>query len=152
MQHWTRSLAIARIRKHYPKAWAWDIEAAKVCTGDYLTRGWLALVPESCRGETLLVPIDFQWAYAGWPNRTIQRMAGVGARIVVTGPRGGGDMPRGLDLPEQIGEVPASFNGFVWVDDIAAIGPALRPFYNRRPPEEEAALEKALERRRAARD
>ena len=33
----------------------------------------------------------------------------------------------GLTLPEQLGEIPASFNGYVWVDDIWTVGPALRP-------------------------
>ena len=33
----------------------------------------------------------------------------------------------GLTLPEQLGEIPSTFNGYVWVDDIWTVGPALRP-------------------------
>jgi hypothetical protein len=42
-----------------------------------------------------------------------------------------------------------NFNGWVWVDDIQAVGPALRPTLNRRRPIEEEALAKALAARRA---
>lgn len=142
---------LARLRQRYPQAWAFSPQGVKACTRDYLLRGWLGLTPDSCRNGTLFVPLNHQWAFAGWPNRTIARMQAVGARIVITGAQGDGQ-PRGLDLPEQLGKVPAGFNGYLWVDDIYTIGPALRPSYNRRRPPEEEALANALEARRAARD
>ncbi|MFN5779005.1 MAG: hypothetical protein ACK44O_05955, partial [Novosphingobium sp.] len=64
----------------------------------------------------------------------------------------GGKGGMGLDLPEQVGEIPASFTGYVWVDDIWSVGPALRPAFNKRNPREQAELAKALDARRAARD
>jgi hypothetical protein len=33
----------------------------------------------------------------------------------------------GLDLPEQVGHIPVNFNGYVWVDDMWSVGPALSP-------------------------
>lgn len=142
---------IARIAAHFPKAWAFSKQGVTACTKAYLLQGWLGLTPEACRGGTLMVPLNYQWAFAGWPNRLQARMAAVGARVIVMGPYGD-DRPMGLDLPEQIGEVPASFTGYVWVEDIWSIGPALRPAYNKRNPREEAELAKALEARRARRE
>ncbi len=141
----------ARFRSAYPKAWVFGDDSAAACTSAYLKQGWLGLTPAVCKGGTIAIPINYQWAFAGWPNRLIARMEAVGARVIVVGPYADGEA-RGLDLPEQIGEVPAGFNGYLWVDDIRAIGPALRPALNRRNPPQEAALADALERRRAARD
>lgn len=142
---------IERIRTHFPKAWAFSKESAKACSKAYLAQGWLGLVPEECRNGTLIVPLNYQWAFAGWPNRTLARMEAVGAKVVLVGPMGD-DLPMGLDLPEQIGKVPASFTGYVWVEDIYTIGPALRPAYNKRGPDKEEALARTLEARRKARE
>ncbi|WP_374530822.1 glycerophosphodiester phosphodiesterase family protein [Novosphingobium sp.] len=142
---------IARVRTAFPGVWAFSPDSVKACTIGYLKTGWLTLVPESCRNGTMFVPLNYQWAFAGWPDRLIARMEAVGGRVVVIADRGK-DRPMGLDLPEQLGEVPRSFNGYVWVDDMWSVGPALRPAYNKRNPREEAELAKALEARRAARD
>ena len=142
---------VARIRKAFPGAWAFSKDSAKACTKAYLAAGWFGVVPDACRNGTLMVPLNYQWAFPGWPNRTLARMDSVGAKVVLVGPMGD-DLPMGLDLPEQIGKVPASFTGYVWVDDIYTIGPALRPYYNKRSPEKEMALARNLEARRKARE
>ena len=138
---------VDRIRAFYPQAWAWTKDGAKACTKDYVTYGWTSIVPESCRNGILMVPINYQWVFAGWPNRLIQRMNKVGARVVVIGPYGEGADP-GLSLPEQLGEIPSSFKGYIWVDDIWTVGPAFRPGRDfRRQPQIDAA-EAGLKRRR----
>jgi glycerophosphoryl diester phosphodiesterase len=142
---------VERIRTHFPKAWAFSKDSAKACTKAYMAAGWFAMTPEACRNGTLIVPLNYQWAFAGWPNRTLARMNAVNAHVVIVGPMGD-DLPMGLDLPEQIGKVPASFTGHVWVDDIYTIGPALRPAYNKRSPDKEEALARTLEARRKARE
>ena len=139
---------LAPIRRRFPKAWAFSMEAARQCTGDYMLRGWLAMTPASCKGGTILVPINRQWLFAGWPNRLIARMAAVDAHVVVTGPASDGTEPRGLDLPEQIGKVPASFNGHIWVSDQWVIGPALHPAADRRNGREKAETEVLIAKRR----
>ena len=139
---------VERIRRHFPKAWAWSPQGAKACTKAYLTYGWTSIVPESCRNGTILVPINLQWAYWGWPNRLIQRMDSVGARVIVIGPYGD-DAGTGLTLPEQLGEIPSSFKGYVWVDDIWTVGPALRPARDFRTQAQIDAAEAGLKRRRA---
>lgn len=144
---------VARIRQIYPKAWAFSKAGVKDCTEGYLLTGWLGAVPEACKGSTLFVPINRTWLYAGWPNRLIARMEEAGVRIVVTGPQDGDQgTPTGLDLPEQIREIPLGYNGYVWVDDIWALGPALHPQYGKRNPAVEEKYEAMLEARRKARE
>lgn len=142
---------VARIHAHFPKAWAWSKQGAMACTKAYLLRGWLGIVPESCRNGTIMVPLNYQWAFPGWPNRLMARMAETNTRVVLIGPYGG-EAGAGLDLPEQIRKVPASFTGYLWVDDIWSLGPAVRPAFNKRNPREEAVLAAGLERRRAGRE
>ena len=143
---------VERFRKAFPGAWAFSPEGAKQCTKDYLLQGWLTRVPDSCKGGTLMVPLNYQWAFAGWPDKTQNRMKEAGARILLTGPYGQDHAGSGLDLPEQIGKVPASFVGTVWVDDIYTVGPALRPAYNKRRPDQDQALAEAIAARRKARE
>ncbi|HSG35155.1 MAG TPA: glycerophosphodiester phosphodiesterase family protein [Sphingomonadaceae bacterium] len=140
---------VARIREIYPKAWVFSRDAARACTEAYAMQGWFGIVPDECKGGTLVVPLDFQWAMPGWPNRTIARMEAANARILMVGPQGGGGRPMGLNLPEQLGEIPASFNGFVWVEDIWTIAPALYPSRDRRTVQEINRALDGLERRRA---
>ena len=141
---------VDRMKAHYPKAWAWSIkDSAKACTKDYVLFGWTSIVPESCRNGTLVVPLNYQWAFWGWPNRTIQRMDKVGARVLIVAPYGR-DGHMGLTLPEQLGEIPESFKGYVWVDDIWTVGPALRPGRDIRSKAQIDAAEAGLKRRREA--
>ena len=139
---------VERIKAHYPTAWAFSHKhSAKECTRDYVLYGWTSIIPESCRDGTLIVPLNYQWAFWGWPNRTIQRMDKVGARVLIVAPYGE-DGHMGLTLPEQLGEIPASFKGYVWVDDIWTVGPALRPNRDIRTEAEQVAAEAGLKRRR----
>ena len=140
---------IARIRKIYPNVWAWSKESAKACTMDYVKYGWTTIVPASCRNGTLVVPLNRQWAFWGWPNRTLQRMEKVGARVLIVGPRGG-KQGMGLTLPEQLGEIPSTFKGYVWVEDIWTVGPGLRSNRDIRTQAEQDAAEAGLKRRREA--
>ena len=141
---------VDRIKTHYPGAWAWSIkDSAKSCTKDYVLYGWTSIIRESCRNGTLIVPLNYQWAIWGWPNRTIQRMDKVGARVLIIGPYGE-DRHMGLTLPEQLGEIPSSFKGYVWVDDIWTVGPAMRPNRDIRTQAEQDAAEAGLKRRREA--
>ena len=143
---------IERIRALYPEAWAYTEAEARACTTGYLKTGWFGIVPEACENGTIAIPINRQWLFAGWPNKLIARMEEVGARVLVIGPHGGEDAPLGIDLPEQLGDIPASFNGWVMVDDIQAIGAALHPSLNRRRPMDDEALARTLAQRRARRE
>jgi glycerophosphoryl diester phosphodiesterase len=139
---------VERIRTHFPKAWTTIKERGKACTKDYLMFGWTSVVPESCRNGTIFVPLNYQWAFWGWPNRLIQRMQEAGARVIVIG-NYGSDAGLGLTLPEQLGKIPSTFNGYVWVDDIWTVGPALRPGRDFRTQAQIGAAEAGLKQRRA---
>lgn len=144
--------AIKRLAELFPESWVIDLDRAWECTTGYMKTGWLTLVPEACENGTLLVPLNRQWMFAGWPNRTIARMEEVGARIVVVGPYDDEHVTYGLDLPEQFHDIPSSFNGYIFVDDLYILGPALRPSLNRWSNAERERMTEVLDRRRKARD
>ncbi|WP_197411898.1 glycerophosphodiester phosphodiesterase family protein [Sphingopyxis sp. H050] len=119
---------VKRMRQLLPNNWSFDLKTeAKACTKDYVKYGWTGIIPESCRNGVIAIPVNYQWAFWGWPDRLIQRMDSVGARIIVFGPYESGKSNEGLTTPQQLAKVPASFNGYIWVEDIRAVGPALRP-------------------------
>lgn len=141
--------AIARIRELYPDIWAFNPEEARQCTSDYTLSGWTGLLPSSCQGKTMLITLDEQGLLWGWPNRLIARMAEYDGTILIEGTRGAapGEVA-GINLPEQLTEIPSSFNGYVWTDDAFTTLPALIQRYDNRNQEEIDASQAALERRR----
>ena len=119
---------VKRMRELLPNNWSFDLRReALACSKDYVKYGWTGIVPESCRNGVLAIPINYQWAFWGWPDRLIARMDSVGARVIVFGPYEKGKSNEGLTTPQQLAKVPASFNGYIWVEDIREVGPALRP-------------------------
>ena len=138
---------VARIKELYPDVWAWSPAAAKKCTSDYVKIGWAGIVPESCKGGTIVIPLNYQWLFWGWPNKLIERMESVGAAIIVTGPHDSDEPNTGLSLPRQLGDIPSSFNGYIWVDDIWTIGPALYPDRDNRNPAQVEAAYAGIQRR-----
>ncbi|MBD2843285.1 glycerophosphodiester phosphodiesterase family protein [Erythrobacter rubeus] len=140
---------IDRIRNLHPDAWAWNPDEARACSEDYVAYGWTGYLPEICRGNTMLIPLNYQWAFWGWPNRLIARMEAYRGEVIVIGPIGD-NLPRGITLPEQLSEIPSSFNGYVWTEDAFTTLPALFPRFDNRSQEEIDAAQAALARRRAA--
>ena len=139
---------IARIRELYPDAWSWSPGEARACSQDYVTYGWTGILPESCRGKTMVIPLNYQYAFWGWPNRLIARMEAHGGYVIVTGPYISGEPNTGLTLPEQFTEIPDSFNGFIWVEDTFNLAPRLFQRFDNRTQAEIDAGEAALEARR----
>ena len=114
-----------RMRRHAPKAWMFDASNASACSSDYLKWGWTGFTPGSCQGATVMIPLDRQWTIWGWPNRFLARMRGADANVVVaTGVEDA--RPLGITMPEQLGKVPRSFRGYLWVEDIYNVGPSLQ--------------------------
>ena len=141
---------VARIEAIFPGAWTWVPQQAADCSRDYVLLGWTGYLPASCRGKTMVIPLNYQFPFWGWPNRLIARMEEHGGEVIVTGPYNAGDANRGLTLPEQLGEIPDSFNGYVWVEDGFTVIPAYITRFDDRSQEEIDAAEAALARRRAA--
>lgn len=117
---------IASIRAKQPGAWAWTITDGRRCFADYVKLGWFGLTPGSCRGGTILVPLDQKWKVAGWPRRFQARMAAAGTHVILTGPGAPAESIPGLTRLEQIPEVPREYTGMLWLDEPALIGPAIR--------------------------
>ena len=143
------SKAIAAIRETYPEAWAFTAQEARQCTADYTATGWMGFVPESCEGGTMLIALDDQTFLWGWPNRLISRLEEAGAKIIIEAPGGVDGEPAGITLPEQLTQIPSTFNGYIWTDDAFATLPALIQRYDNRTQEEIDATQAALERRRS---
>jgi glycerophosphoryl diester phosphodiesterase len=118
---------VDRIRQLAPKNWAFNLKGeATRCTKDYVMYGWTGIIPKSCKGGVLAIPINYQWPMWGWPNRLIARMESVGAKVIIFGPYESGKSNEGLSDVDDLGRIPGSFNGYIWVEDISAVGPALR--------------------------
>ena len=118
---------VTRIRQLAPKNWAFDLKGeAKKCTKDYVAYGWTGIIPESCHNGVLVIPINYQWIMWGWPNRLIARMESVGAKVIVMGPYESGKSNEGLTDVHQLGKIAGTFNGYIWIEDIWGIGPALK--------------------------
>jgi glycerophosphoryl diester phosphodiesterase len=117
---------LARMRPLSPRSWIFWKGEIKTCALDYLKLGWTGYVPESCRGRTIMVPLNYQWAVWGWPNRFLDRMAGANTRVILMGDIENDRSPVGLARPEQLGQVPRDYRGYLWIEDMWTIGRALQ--------------------------
>jgi glycerophosphoryl diester phosphodiesterase len=117
--------ATARIRALAPAAWTFTVGRPGTCLEDYLRTGWTSFVPGSCRGATVILPIDRQFTRWGWPNRFLARMGGAGTKAMVVARQGGGAIV-GLQTVEQIDDVPRDFRGYLWIEDFYTVGRAVR--------------------------
>lgn len=140
------SAPIARIRQHFPESWAINTDRLSACGNDYILYGWTGIMPESCHDGTMVIPLDRQWPYWGWPNRLIARMEAVGGKVLLAGPQSAEAPYTGLTKPEQLSDVPLGFNGYLWVEDIWTVGPALRPSQDRRTQSERSRAEEGIAR------
>ena len=77
-------------------------------------------------GKTIIIPLDQQWKAWGWPKRFMARMDAAKVRVILSGPASADGTMVGLTALEQIPQVPRDFTGYLWVEDIDLIGPALR--------------------------
>jgi glycerophosphoryl diester phosphodiesterase len=118
--------SVAAIRARAPNAWAWTIAEGKQCFEDYVTKGWFSIVPDSCKGRTIIVPLEQRWKMAGWPNRFQARMKAAGTHVILTGPSGAPGTITGLTALAQVVDVPRSYKDYLLVEDATMIGPPIR--------------------------
>jgi glycerophosphoryl diester phosphodiesterase len=118
---------VKRMRELMPQSWVFSTkDTVQSCTRDYVLFGWSGLVPKSCHNGTLAIPLNYQFLFWGWPNRLLSRMESVGAKVIVMGPYAQGKSNEGLMQTEQLGTIPNTYNGYIWVEDIWNVGPALK--------------------------
>jgi hypothetical protein len=118
--------AVAAFKKARPKAWAFSVPAARACASDYRTSGLWGSIPESCAQGTMLLGIDeLGYTLWGWPNRFLTRTGAAGVKVVIAESIEG-DTIKGLTDVTRYGDIADSFNGYIWIDDIEGLGPALK--------------------------
>lgn len=117
--------ALARLRQRTQAGWTADPASSETCLSGYRRTGWLGIVPENCRGATLLLPRDGGWTLWGWPYRFHARMTGAGARMLVTGDLEENSPLAGLTDPRQLGDVPQDYTGLLLIEDMRNVGRAL---------------------------
>ena len=115
---------LARMRQIAPAAWIFSKARAKACLTDYVKLGWTGHVPESCHDTTVGVPLNYQWAVWGWPKRFLARMDKAGTRVILFGDYKDG-VAAGIERPEQLADVPRSYRGYLWVEDMYNVGRSL---------------------------
>jgi glycerophosphoryl diester phosphodiesterase len=118
--------ATAAMQKARPTVAAFSITKAQACVSDYKASGWTGRIPRTCKGGAAIVIMD-QIGYTlwGWPNRFLARMEAAGIRVIIAQDVRDGKII-GLTNAEQYGEIANTYNGFIWVDNIAELGPALK--------------------------
>lgn len=106
---------------------AFAIDTARQCAGEYRQVGMWGSVPESCRSATMLLTLDdLGIGLWGWPDRFLARMAENDVRVIIAADVTEAGITGLTELP-QYGEIASSYNGYIWIDDIEKLGPALRP-------------------------
>ncbi|HMT41522.1 hypothetical protein [Sphingorhabdus sp.] len=117
--------AVAAAKTERPAMRAFTVAKARKCAADY--RGSLfGSVPKSCANGVMLLTLDeLGFTLWGWPNRFLQRMAKAKATVIIAQDVAD-EKIKGLTDVRQYGEIASGFNGYVWVDKIEELGPALR--------------------------
>lgn len=105
--------------EHYTRSGLMD------CANDYMLTGWTGIVPESCHGSLVFVPVSHAHFVWGWPRAFEARMNKAGATVVLVGSLSRNGIP-GVDTPEEMAKVPEGFGGYVWTNRIETLGPAAR--------------------------
>ena len=118
--------AIKAIKTARPKARAFTVASARQCTSDYRGSGITGAMPPSCANGVMLLTLDdlgmMLW---GWPNRLMARANTAGVTLIIA-QSVDGETIKGLTDVTQYGAIAHSYNGYIWIDDIADLGPSLR--------------------------
>lgn len=118
-------VAVAAAKAERPAMRAFTIATARKCAADYRL-SLLGSVPESCANGVILLTLDeLGFTLWGWPNRFLERMAKAKTTVIIAQDVADGKI-KGLTDVRQYGEIASGFNGYVWVDKIEELGPALR--------------------------
>ncbi|WOI53408.1 glycerophosphodiester phosphodiesterase family protein [Parvularcula sp. LCG005] len=116
--------SIGGLAATFPDVMSLSKTSMMACAKDYIAKGWTGYVPQSCRGRIMFVPVSHARLMWGWPHRFMQRMDGVGTRVVLLGPMTKDDVgTSGIDSAALLDRVPHDFGGYVWSNRIEEIGP-----------------------------
>ncbi|MFN3620967.1 hypothetical protein [Sphingorhabdus sp.] len=109
-----------------PSHQVFSVSNARKCASEYRVSGLWGSVPESCKNGTMLLTLDdLGFTLWGWPNRFLARMREANVRLIIAEDVVDGQI-KGLTEVNQYGDIANSYNGYIWVDKIEELGPALR--------------------------
>lgn len=118
--------AVKAIAAARPMLRAFTVEEAHGCTSRYRTTGIWGSIPAECRNKALLFGLDeIGYTLWGWPNRFLARVNDAGVPVFIAASVNG-DTITGLTDIKQYGEIAHSYNGYIWIDNIDELGPALK--------------------------
>lgn len=104
----------------------WSRRGLVDCLVQYGGLGWTGYMPQACRNTKVMVPLNVAPWLWGWPNLFLERMRNAGSEVILLGPYESGDPgAAGIDTVEQLAQLPASFDGYLWTNKIEIIAPAL---------------------------
>jgi glycerophosphoryl diester phosphodiesterase len=116
-----------RLLERAPQARVMSRQRFKDCAVMYLAVGWSGIVPASCRGNVIAVPISLRWAVWGWPNRFMARMKDANVEVFLSARAvRGRDQEETISSADQLDAVPPGFTGFIVTDNIETIGPEVQ--------------------------
>ncbi|MEM8545315.1 MAG: glycerophosphodiester phosphodiesterase, partial [Cyanobacteria bacterium P01_H01_bin.119] len=98
----------------------------KQCLIRYAAFGWTGRMPEKCKRNMLMVPINYAPWLWGWPNRFLQRMDKVGTSVFLVGDYKGEGFSQGFDDPARLQDLSKNYSGGIWTDRIDLIGPVVK--------------------------
>ncbi len=117
---------IAAVKKARPNGLSFSIAKARGCASDYKLSGMVGSVPETCKNGVMLLGInEVGMTLWGWPNRFMARMDAAKTRVIIAESINDSAI-KGLTTVEQYGDIANSFNGYIWIDNISDLGPALK--------------------------
>jgi hypothetical protein len=103
-----------------------DVAAARACAAEYKLSGLWGSMPAICKNHAMLLTLDdLGLSLWGWPNRLIARAAATNTVLIIA-ESVTGDAIKGLSDVGQYGQIANSYNGYIWVQDISELGPALQ--------------------------
>lgn len=95
--------------------------SVKRCAIHYVLLGWSAYVPKSCRNTIILLPRGYAEYFWGWPNVFVSRMKNVNTDVILVDLNNG--KTDGIDDPEEVKVLAASYRGIIWTDKIEKLAP-----------------------------
>lgn len=117
--------AVTAVKKARPDAWAFTVKSARACAADYRTSGLWGSMPASCNKGTMLLSVDeLGMTLWGWPNRFLARAKAAGTRVIIA-EAVEDEKITGLSKPQRYSDIANSYNGYIWIDNVGEMGPAL---------------------------
>jgi glycerophosphoryl diester phosphodiesterase len=113
------------LRERLPSLKVMSRQSLTQCGLRYLALGWSGHVPASCYNTIVLAPVNYAPLLWGWPDRFLERMAGVSTEVFVVGPLDG-DFSSGIDDAAAFRALPENFSGGIWTNRIDRIAPLAR--------------------------